>query len=124
MNSKQKIFIPFFGIFAAFFAYVCMQANNGIILPSASACEHDGNHYRGQGNLANDSKPETFGHGIQEYYICCKCHEMFFAKDGVPNGKWTPIQDLGESIASQIDENNPRATKLNVGNFLNLNVET
>lgn len=124
MNSKQKIFIPFFGIFAAFFAYVCMQANNGIILPSASACEHDGNHYRGQGNLANDSKPETFGHGIQEYYICCKCHEMFFAKDGVPSGKWTPIQDLGESIASQIDENNPRATKLNVGNFLNLNVET
>lgn len=124
MNSKQKIFIPFFSIFAAFFSYVCMQTNNGIILPSASACEHDGNHYRGQENLASDSKPEAFGHGIQEYYICCKCHEMFFAKDGVPSGKWTPIQDLGESIVSQIDENDPRATKLNVGNFLNLNVET
>lgn len=124
MNSKQKIFIPFFSIFAAFFSYVCMQTNNGIILPSASACEHDGNHYRGQGNLTSESKPETFGHGIQEYYICCKCHEMFFAKDGVPTGKWSPIQDLGESIVSQIDENDPRATKFNVGNFLNLNVET
>lgn len=127
MKTKTKVFFVLLGSFSVLGCVIGARFGQGTLsspLAMEECSSHNGNHYKAHGGLDSETNPETFGYGIQEYYICCKCQKMFLAKDGVPNGTWTPIQDLREDVAAEIGEKDYRATKLNVADFLNLDVGT
>lgn len=127
MKTKTKVFFVLLGSFSVLGCVIGARFGQGTLsnpLATEECSSHNGNHYKAYGGLDSETKPETFGYGIQEYYICCKCQKMFLAKDGVPSGSWTPIQDLRDDIVADINEKDYRATKLNVADFLNLDVGT
>lgn len=81
-------------LFAVLTVGLTVAFSSGEKFARAEGCHHVGNHYEG---IAATSKKS----GIREYWVCCECHEHYFAQ---PAGTWT---DAGVATIT-VDQNDDR----------------